>query len=152
MKYKYITKVQETLILSRSYHKNISISVHICKINVLFFAMQKSSEIKLWVTGKFESSEVETNSLSSKWLRLTFFVRCSSSRFVLRINADNVPADRFTDPDHFERSGCLTLCGPSFHVESAPLKNNYAKFFIAPVLKQVGTGQLQYFILYEFFL
>ena len=66
MKYKYITKVQETLILSRSYHKNISISVHIFKINVLFFAMQKSSEIKLWVTGKVESSEVETNSLSKE--------------------------------------------------------------------------------------
>ena len=77
--------------------------------------------------------------------------RCSSSRFVLRINADNVPGDRFTDTGHFEISGCLRLCGPSFHVGSAPLKNNYAKFFIAPVLRQVGTGQLQYFILYEFF-
>ena len=62
MKYKYITKAQKILILSRSYHKHISVSVHIFKINVRFIAMQKLSEIELWVTGKVESSEVETNS------------------------------------------------------------------------------------------
>ena len=63
MTYKYITKAEKILILTRSDNKNISVSVHIFKINILFFAMQNLSKIKLWVTGKVESSEVETNSL-----------------------------------------------------------------------------------------
>ena len=75
MKYKYITKLLEILILSRSYHKNISTSVHIFKLNILFFAMQKSSEIKLWVTGKVESSEVETNSLRSTCVIVQLYQR-----------------------------------------------------------------------------
>ena len=72
MKYKYITKAQKILMLSRSYHKNISVSIHIFKLNVLFSAMQKLSVIKLWVTGKVESSEVETNSLNPAYLFYLF--------------------------------------------------------------------------------